>query len=95
MAALGQFTSIFTRTGVNMSAGPNARRENRELFQSAPFWARKLKPLIILHHRLRRLCGGMYFQEPFQYALYTQKTPGQRTIYKAEHPTFLAKQPES
>ncbi len=29
MAALGQFTSAFTRTGANMSAGPNARRENR------------------------------------------------------------------
>ena len=40
MAALGQFTSVFTCTGANMSTGPNARREKGELFRSAPFWAR-------------------------------------------------------
>src|SRR5208337_3753681 len=32
MAALRQFTSVFTRTGANMSIGPNARRENWELY---------------------------------------------------------------
>ena len=44
MAALGGFTSVFSYTGANMSAGPNARRENRELFETAPFLARKLRP---------------------------------------------------
>ena len=43
MAVLRQFTSTFTMTGANMSARPNARREARDLFNTAPLWARKLK----------------------------------------------------
>jgi hypothetical protein len=87
MAALGQFTSAFTRTGVNMSAGPNARRENRELYQTAPAWARRLKPLFVLQHRLRRLLGGMYSQKPFPYEIYTQARPDRRQRYDVSHPT--------
>jgi glycosyltransferase involved in cell wall biosynthesis len=87
MAALGQFTSAFTRTGVNMSAGPNARRENRELYQTAPAWARRLKPLFVLQHRLRRLLGGMYSQQPFAYEIYTQASPDRRQRYEVSHPT--------
>ena len=90
MAALGQFTSVFTRTGANMSAGPNARRENRELFQSAPLWARKLRPLIILHHRLRRWLGGRYRQEPFSYSIYTQSSPDRRAGHEVNRPVSRA-----
>ena len=89
MAALGQFTSAFTRTGANMSAGPNARRENRELCQSAPWWARTLRPLVILHHRLRRLLGGMYFQKPFSYEIFTLAEPGSRRRHEVNSPTAL------
>jgi hypothetical protein len=91
MAALGQFTSVFTHTGANMSVGPNARRENRELFQSAPRWARTLKPLFIAHHRLRRLLGGMYWQKPFAYDIFTQARPERRTRYEVSQP--LGRQP--
>src|SRR5262249_43483704 len=73
MAVLGKFTSIFTQTGVNMSAAPNARRENLALRRSAPVWARALRPWWIAHHRLRRLFGGMYFQQPFSYEIYAGK----------------------
>jgi len=90
MAMLGQFTSAFTCTGANMGAGPNARRENRELCQSAPFWARQLKPLFILQHRLRRLAGGMYRQEPFAYEIFTPASPGRRQRYEVGHPTVRA-----
>ncbi len=87
MATLGQFTSTFTCTGANMSIGPNARRENRELFQSAPFWARQLRPLFILQHRLRRWAGGMYSQAPFAYEIFTQASPDRRQRYEVSHPT--------
>jgi glycosyltransferase involved in cell wall biosynthesis len=87
MAALGQFTSAFTCTGANMSTGPNARRENRELFKTAPLLARKLRPLLILHHRMRRLAGGMYFQKPFDYEIFTLKNPAQRQKFHVDHPT--------
>jgi glycosyltransferase involved in cell wall biosynthesis len=89
-AALGQFTSTFTQTGANMSAGPNARRENRALRQTAPRWARTLKPLIMLHHRVRRLLDGSYWQRPFDYALYTRTSPGQRVHHQVAKPTFRA-----
>jgi hypothetical protein len=88
MAALGQFTSAFTRTGANMSAGPNAQRENRALARSAPPWARPLKPLLILHHRLRRLFGGMYSQAPFAYDIFTLANPERRQHYAVARPTF-------
>ena len=88
MAALGQFTSVFTRTGANMSIGPNARRENWELYLSTPFWARQLKPLFILQHRLRRWAGGMYRQKPFAYEIFTQPSPAHRQRFEVSHPTF-------
>jgi len=87
MSALGQFTSAFTCTGSNMSRGPNARREALELFGSAPLWARKAKPLLILYHRLRRLLGGMYFQKPFEYAIYTLDSPSRRVVHVVNKPT--------
>jgi glycosyltransferase involved in cell wall biosynthesis len=88
MAVLKRFTSVFTCTGANLSAGANARRERRELFESAPPWARWLKPVIVLHHRLRRLVGGMYFQCPFTYAIFTLEDPQHRRIERAEKPRF-------
>jgi glycosyltransferase involved in cell wall biosynthesis len=88
MDALNLFTSVFTRTGANMSMGPNAQRENRLLFETAPLWARKLKPLIIAHHRLRRLAHGSYFQKPFDYEIYTQRNPLSRVAHHVSRPTF-------
>ena len=88
MAVLRRFTSVFTMTGANMSVRENARREAAELFQTAPAWARRLKCIIVAHHRLRRLFGGIYHQNPFSYAVYTRKSPGQRVIHEVPHPTF-------
>jgi glycosyltransferase involved in cell wall biosynthesis len=90
MAALGQFTSAFTCTGANMGKGENARRENRQLCQSAPLWARGLKPLFVLQHRLRRLAGRMYSQKAFAYEIFTLASPGRRLRYDVSRPTFRA-----
>ena len=86
MAARRQFTSAFTLTGENMSRKPNAVRETRELHASAPFVARTLKPLLVVHHRLRRLAGGIYFQQPFSYSIYTQSSPDRRVSYEVTRP---------
>ena len=86
MAALGRFTSVFTFTGANMSAGANAQRENRALCLSAPAWARRLRPLFILHHRLRRLLGGVYFQGPFAYEVFTLAHPERRQRFQVARP---------
>ena len=86
------FTSVFTMTGANMSVGPNARRENRELFEAAPVIARKLRPLLILQHRARRMLGGMYFQKPFDYEIFTLKSPDQRQRFHVNRPTGVHKE---
>ena len=91
MASLGVFTSVFTQTGENMSAGPNARREAHELFQSAPWWVRGLKPVWIGHHRLRRLFGGMYRQQPFAYEIYTLASPDRRQRTEVARPVAYRK----
>ncbi len=88
MAALGEFTSVFAFTGANMSVGPNARKEARELFQTAPPLARWLKPVTILQHRMRRWLGGMYSQKPFSYDIYTRSSPEQRRHFEVAHPDF-------
>lgn len=91
MAALGEFTSTFTCTGVNMSTGPNAQRENRDLYRTAPLLARKLKPLLILHHRARRWIGGMYRQEPFDYEIFTLKNSDRRQNFHVARPIGIFK----
>jgi len=90
MAALGQFTSTFTWTGANMSKGENARRENRELLLSAPGWARALRPVFIAQHRLRRLAGSMYSQQPFAYEIFTPASPDHRQRFEVKRPTWRA-----
>lgn len=86
MAALGEFTSAFTQTGANMSAGPNAQREARELHASAPALVRALQPLWVAQHRVRRWLGGMYRQEPFQFSLYTADSPARRQAQQVTAP---------
>jgi glycosyltransferase involved in cell wall biosynthesis len=88
MAAIGQFTSVFTQTGKNMSAAPNALRENGALRRSAPALVRLARPGLVLHHRLRRLFGGMYSQGPFDYELYTLASPNKRVRHHVAQPRF-------
>ena len=91
MGTLGEFISTFTCTGTNMSIGPNARRENRELYNTAPLLARKLKSWLILHHRVRRWLGGMYRQEPFDYQIFTSKSPDRRQNFHVDQPIGIFK----
>lgn len=88
MAALGRFTSCFTLTGSNLGQGANARREERELHRTAPRWARLAKSLIIGHHRLRRLVGGMYRQAPFSFSIYTPSSLTRRELREVRQPVM-------
>jgi glycosyltransferase involved in cell wall biosynthesis len=88
MAALDDFTSVFTSTGSNMSAGENARRENMELRKSAPRLAQLARAAFVVQHRLRRLLGGMYFQKPFSYDIFTQGSPDKRRHFEVTRPTI-------
>ena len=88
MAVLRQFTSVFGMTGENMSAKPNALRERKALRDTAPLAARVLEPAIVLHHRLRRLAGGIYRQNPFSYSIYTRTHLESRVTFDVTHPRF-------
>jgi glycosyltransferase involved in cell wall biosynthesis len=88
MGVLRRFTSAFTETGVNMNLLPNAQREKKEMFESAPAWARRCRSLFILHYRLRRLFAGHYSQKPFSYSLYTEDSLNARVTKQVLKPTF-------
>ena len=90
MATLKQFTSVFTLTGKNMGAAPNARAENRALRQTAPLWAQAFRPGLVLHHRLRRWLGGMYSQAPFAYEAFSLASPERRQRREVARPRFRA-----
>ena len=88
MGWLNALTSVFTETGANMNLRPNARREVKELYGSAPLWARRSRWFFLLQHRLRRLVAGHYRLQPFRYALYTEDSPQARIIKQVEKPAF-------
>ena len=88
MAALGEFTSVFTRTGANLGRDPRAEGERAELRASAPFWVRACVPVWVIHHRLNRLLAGAYAQKPFEFALFAPANPDLRVARKVARPEF-------
>jgi glycosyltransferase involved in cell wall biosynthesis len=87
MATMARFTSVFTQTGANMGQGANAKREREQMLRSAPFLIQAIKPFLRWQVRVRRLLSGGYFQQPFDYALYTADSNGQRKTFSATRPT--------
>jgi glycosyltransferase involved in cell wall biosynthesis len=86
MGVLRYYTSIFTETGENMNLLPNAMRERKEFLALAPGWVRKLRPLWLAHHRMRRLLSGTLRQAPFTYSIYTSSSPEKRVAFKVDKP---------
>jgi len=91
MGVLRRFTSVFADTGNNMNLSANAQREKRIMFDSAPWWARRFCFALVLWHRFRRCLGGVYFQKPFDYALYSPGSLNERVAHHVADPTFLWK----
>ena len=75
-------TTAFTDTGANMNLSPNARREARELRESAPKWIKVLRPCWEFAHRARKLLEGQYWPMAMEYGLYLKAT-SERTEFKA------------
>ena len=87
MAVCDTFTSTFADTGDNMNLKPNAIREKNETAKMVPLWVKLLKPLWILHHRLRRVQHGHFNLKATSYAIYTQASPAQRVTFDVPNPT--------
>jgi glycosyltransferase involved in cell wall biosynthesis len=90
MAALGEFTSVFTQTGANLSRDAQAAREQDRLARTAPGWVRAARPVWVLRHRLRRWRAGAYRQPPFGFSLYTSDSPVVRVERWVRQPMFRA-----
>jgi hypothetical protein len=82
--------SAFAETGINLSAAgnPRAAEETQRLARVAPKFARALKPLVLLHYRLRRWCSGAYALQPHEYSVYTLRDTRQRCRYHVSQPVF-------
>lgn len=88
MATLDRFASTFTVHEENLSRSDIARQEWRRLRNTAPLWVRNLSPAWIVQHRLQRMLGGNYRQQPFEFAVYTTKSLNCRVTQAVTAPTF-------
>ncbi len=89
MKVCDSFTSVFADTGENMNLKPNAIREKTETRAMVPCWARWLKPIWIVHHRLRRLAAGHFSLKPTSYSIYTMQSPERRVTFDVPKPTAV------
>ena len=89
MAVGDGFTSVFTDTGDNLCLSPSAKLETEKTMTLVPGWVKFLKPLWIMHHRLRRLAAGHFKMEPTSYSLYTKASPNQRVTIQVPKPTAV------
>ena len=89
MAVCDSFTSVFADTGENMNLKPNAIREKAATDAMRPGWARALKPVWVVHHRLRRLAAGHFSLKPTSYSIYTLQSPEQRVTFNVAKPTAV------
>jgi hypothetical protein len=89
MAVCDMFTSAFADTGENMNLKPNALREMAETNKMIPPWLRRLKPLWIVNHRLRRVMHGHFRLKPMSYAIYTRTSPERRVTMDVARPTAV------
>ncbi|HEV2327589.1 MAG TPA: glycosyltransferase [Verrucomicrobiae bacterium] len=89
MAICDSIVATFTDTGENMNLKPNAVREKDETLAMVPGWIRLMKPLLIAHHRLRRLAAGHFKLQPMNYEIYTLESPGKRVRFDVPKPTSV------
>src|SRR5271154_4640860 len=89
MKVCDAFTSVFADTGENMNLKPNAIREKAETKAMTPNWVRFLKPVWVVHHRLRRLAAGHFSLKPTSYEIYTKKSPETRIKIDVPKPTAV------
>ncbi|MDD5138878.1 MAG: glycosyltransferase [Verrucomicrobiales bacterium] len=89
MAVSNAFTSVFADTGENMNLKPNAIREKKEADAMTPVWVQWLKPVWIVHHRLRRLLAGHFFMKATSYSIYTFQSPEKRVTIDVPKPTAV------
>ncbi|HUE36730.1 MAG TPA: hypothetical protein VMO20_05020, partial [Candidatus Acidoferrum sp.] len=89
MVVCDSFVAAFADTGENMNLKPNAIREKFDTDKMIPAYAKVLKPLSILHHRLRRVAAGHFRLKPTKYQIYTLDSPDRRATFDVPKPTAV------
>jgi glycosyltransferase involved in cell wall biosynthesis len=89
MKVCDAFTSVFADTGENMNLKPNAIREKNETAAMKPVWVSGLKPVWVVHHRLRRMAAGHFRLQPTNYSLYTKSSVEKRVTIDVPKPTAV------
>ena len=90
-AVLPRFTSTFADTGDNLCLKPHGDAERRKKWQMAPAWVRLLRHAFVARHRLQLALRGANTQPPFDYAIYTRRSPKQRVTFQVAKPTSFWK----
>lgn len=84
-----RYFSAFTMTGSNMSAGENAKREQRELLKATPLWVRVFwHPLNVLRLTEKTLAGAYRESFPLTYTLYDSDDLEKRRKFVAAKASF-------
>ncbi len=89
MAPIGRFLTAFTDSGENLMLKPNAIVEQKQLRESSPTWAQKLRAFWVLQHRLRRLFHGVYLPSKLTYSIFTKESPTKRQTFVVDRSTFI------
>jgi glycosyltransferase involved in cell wall biosynthesis len=89
MKVCDRFTSVFVERTENLGLTPESGAEIARTADMVPRWVRRLKPVWIVHHRLRRLAAGHFFLKPTRYSIFTLDSPGQRVCFEVPKPTAI------
>lgn len=91
IAVLPELTSVFADTGDNMNLKENARRERVKKWSMTPRWVKLLRLYWIIQCRVRLALRTATTRPPFDYSIYTFKSPERRMIFHAGRPTTFWK----
>jgi glycosyltransferase involved in cell wall biosynthesis len=90
MKIFDHYTSVFIDSGENMNMKANAIKEKNMTRDMAPQWIIIIKPLLIMHHRLRKfIAGHLRKLLSNKYAIYTLQNNNKRTLFEVSRPTTI------
>ncbi|MEE9368091.1 MAG: glycosyltransferase [Pontiella sp.] len=82
---LHDYVSAFSDTGQNMALDKVAAREYETIRKQAPRWARMLRWLWVLRHRVKKWMAGVYRLPPVAYSIYVNDLTS-RTEFAVDNP---------
>ncbi len=91
MGLLEAFLSSFTDTGENLDMNANSMGERKAAREMAPWMLRVGRPLVRAFEYGRKVRGGYYRQEPFDYEIFLPGDLRKRNRFEVKKPTFYWK----